>query len=270
MVLQAFMDESEGDDGAFVLAGHIATAEAWAKFSQEWEFLLSMGTLAQNNKMHFKMSEMAFLPERMERVPAFYKIIETYVALAISCSVRRRDLDRAKSRLYVPNNTIDWDFADNIYRFAFHGLLNSFNQNRAVVEAVIPPDQPVDFIFDERLEKKPIRDEWDGFVQSRPQKIRKLYGSYPRFENDQDRDFLPLQAADFWAWWVRKRWGEADGVAKLFAGDFDTWKGARDYPKLIIYYDEQTIVDLLAEHLSNHIDPNIIYDLQNPYPRWRL
>ena len=268
MVLQAFMDESENEEGSFVIAGHIATAEAWAAFSKEWEERLPFRTLAPNNKKHFKMSEMASLKERMERVPAFYKVIESHVLLAISCSVSRPDLERAKARLYVPNNTIDWDFADNIYRFTFHGLLNTFNRNRAVVESAIPPDQAVDFIFDERMEKKSIKDEWDGFVESREPEIRKLFGSSPRFGNDQD--FLPLQAADFWAWWVQKRWPDTDREEKLLAGDFDTWRGEKNYPKLLIFYDEQTIVDLLAEHLANHVDPIMIFDHGNPVPKWRL
>jgi len=66
MVLQAYIDDSYKRNGEFVLAGHIATAESWAKFAKEWEALLpSAGTLASNGNYHFKMSEMAANPERM-------------------------------------------------------------------------------------------------------------------------------------------------------------------------------------------------------------
>lgn len=54
---QAFIDDSTTPGGEFVLAGHIAPAEAWAKFAKEWEELLPFGTLAENGKYHFKMSE---------------------------------------------------------------------------------------------------------------------------------------------------------------------------------------------------------------------
>jgi len=42
-----------------VLAGHIATAEAWGHFAKESAELLPLGTKAKNGNYHFKMSEMA-------------------------------------------------------------------------------------------------------------------------------------------------------------------------------------------------------------------
>jgi hypothetical protein len=38
-VLQAYVDESM-EEGAMALGGFVATAEAWGKFSAEWERLL--------------------------------------------------------------------------------------------------------------------------------------------------------------------------------------------------------------------------------------
>jgi hypothetical protein len=35
LVLQAFIDDSRGDNGLFVLAGHIASTESWAQFAKE-------------------------------------------------------------------------------------------------------------------------------------------------------------------------------------------------------------------------------------------
>jgi hypothetical protein len=81
---QAFIDDSRSKD-EFVLAGHIATTEAWAAFSQKWEDILPLATKARNGKWHFKMSEMAMQPVLMSHVPAFYKIIEDHVICSISC-----------------------------------------------------------------------------------------------------------------------------------------------------------------------------------------
>jgi len=83
MVFQAFIDDSYTPDGEFVLAGHVATAESWVAFAKEWEELLPFGTIAPNGKFHFKMSEMAALPERMERLPAFWRAIQNHVAALI-------------------------------------------------------------------------------------------------------------------------------------------------------------------------------------------
>jgi hypothetical protein len=66
---QAFVDDSYTPNGEFVLGGHIATAKHWAEFSKEWEALLPLGTLSNENAYHFKMAEMAQTPERISRVP---------------------------------------------------------------------------------------------------------------------------------------------------------------------------------------------------------
>lgn len=53
VVLQAYIDDSRGDDGTFVLAGYIATAESWAKFAGEWEELLPYGTPRWQGRLSF-------------------------------------------------------------------------------------------------------------------------------------------------------------------------------------------------------------------------
>jgi hypothetical protein len=81
---QAFVDGSATPNGDFVLAGHIATAEAWAHFAKEWEELLPFGTLAKNGKYHFKMSEMARSEGGIERTGPFYRLIEKYAVVSIA------------------------------------------------------------------------------------------------------------------------------------------------------------------------------------------
>ena len=56
VVYQAYIDNSVGGGGDFVLAGHIATAEAWEAFFREWEQALSLG-LRDEHGYYFKMSE---------------------------------------------------------------------------------------------------------------------------------------------------------------------------------------------------------------------
>lgn len=58
-MLQAYVDESETEDGALALGGLISTPERWAEFTREWEAMLKHGTLASSGDYHFKMSEMA-------------------------------------------------------------------------------------------------------------------------------------------------------------------------------------------------------------------
>lgn len=62
-------------------------------------------------------------------------------------------------------------------------------------------DDKVDFIFDDKIEKRMIRARWDAYVNSRPPVIRARFGASPRFEDD--KKFLPLQGADLVAGWSR-------------------------------------------------------------------
>jgi hypothetical protein len=84
----------------------------------------------------------------------------------------------------------------------------------------------------------------------------------PRFLNDQT--FLPLQAADFWAWWIRK-WC-ADGALKEKLDHAATWPwGAKDggYPRLHISYDEEQLVGFFMKVIGEAIEPSRpIYDLK--------
>jgi hypothetical protein len=212
---QAFIDDSRTKpSGEFVLGGHIAPAEQWARFSKEWEKLLPLGTRAKSGNFHFKMAEMAYVPERMERVPLFYEVIEKYVTLSISCRMNTEDFARAQERMQVGAARLGWHINlnrwNNPYYFLFRALIDNFHQKRdEKLASLIPPDEVVQFYFDDQAEKKFIRNAWDGWVAHRPEEIRHRYGTEPRFENDEE--FLALQAADLWAWKVRD-WYEEDAI----------------------------------------------------------
>jgi hypothetical protein len=214
VILQAFIDDSYRKEGLFVLGGYIASAEAWAAFSNEWETALpSFGTRKKNGKYHFKMSEMAGL-RLLHRVPAFYDIIERHVLCSLACKIDLIQLERAKERVWIEDTPIIWGFLDNPFLTCFRFLLDNFHQVRIAppegapqfISRLTPPDKVIDFYFDEHSSKSAIISVWDEFVATRLEHVRQLYGATPRFENDDD--FLPLQAADFWAWWVRKGFEE--------------------------------------------------------------
>jgi hypothetical protein len=247
---QAFIDDSITPGGEFVLAGHIATAEKWALFAKDWEDLLPLGTIAKNNKYHFKMSEMAISPERMERVPAFYRVIEKHVDFSISCRINLADFARAHERAEIATRSLGWivnfHHWKNPYFFTFRGLMDNFHLQKDFFERVIPLNEKVDFIFDNTTEKTSILAAWDDYLSNRFDEIRDDYGATPRFEDDQE--FLPLQGADLWAWWVRE-WYEEEASplpAKMDAFDFGTWRGIRR-PFVTFGFTEQGIFDGLMQ-----------------------
>ena len=59
-------------------------------------------------------------------------------------------------------------------------------------------------------EENTIRDVWESYLASIPNEERSVTGTLPRFADD--REVLPLQAADMWAWSCRRTWLENDGM----------------------------------------------------------
>ncbi|MEA2345998.1 MAG: hypothetical protein QOF63_4167 [Thermoanaerobaculia bacterium] len=258
---QAFVDESYSGD-EFVLGGHIATAENWAILVKEWEELLpNFGLLAPSNKFnkshYFHMAEMAQTPERMERVRAFYNVIQNRVATSISCRINlgdfKRGQDRARDAMLKKYGVQELNFGlwGNPYFFTFRVLVDQFHQRRNQFKS-LPPDETVDFIFDEKVEQKPILEAWDQYLLNAGDKVRPRFGATPRFESDLQ--FEALQTADLWAWWVRKwyqEWLEDDGTGvppTMRDLDFGSWCGN---PRLKIVFgaNEGTITAALENVL---------------------
>jgi hypothetical protein len=224
---QAFIDGSYSKD-EHVLAGYIATAETWAKFAKDWEELLPLGTRTKNGSYHFKMSEMARSPEGTARSELFYRVIEKHDLLPISCRMNIDDFLQAKQRLKLLET--QWNWAINLgpwfnpYFFVFHALVDNFYKRRPELEKLIPLGERVNFIFDKQTEEA-LLPSWNDHVAARPEDDQRYYGAKPRFEDDQD--FLALQAADLWAWWVRKWYEEdaTDAPDRMKAFDFGVWRG---------------------------------------------
>lgn len=261
MVWQSFIDDSYKLDGYFVLAGYVATAERWAAFAKDWEALLPRhGALANNGKYHFKMSEMALSPERMERVAPFYRVIEEHAQLCVSVSMKISDLHAAKARIFTPGISLDWGFVNNYYMFVFRLLLDIFHHRKNAFEEIIPVSEKVDFIFDKQAERKQILAAWDEFSEPMPQEVKNRLGADPRFEDDQE--FLPLQAADLWAWWIRK-WSE-DGVLieRLESEhlDFGVFKSQKRVPWVSYTFNEEIIARNLKDMLHEQNPGLSIYD----------
>lgn len=261
MALQAYIDDSRQGDW-FVLAGHIATAEAWSALSREWERLLrTHGTLAPNGVYHFKMTEMAMNPERMARVPAFYRLIEEHVICSVSVSFRRSDLERARSRIYVPGySSIGWGILENPYRMAFRVLMDMFHGHRDKrVQVGVPLTEKTDFYFDNQSEKVDILTTWEQYLSMRGH-MKDRFGATPRFEDD--KDFLPLQAADLWAWWIG-RWNLAGKGDALEDPPFGAWSAERkDHGKISITASENEMVDDLMKVVRRLLPPgHPVYDV---------
>ena len=259
--LQAYIDESEGELD-YVMAGHIATEEAWAKFSREWEALLPFAK-AKNGRHRFKMTEMVKFEDLRQHIPAFYRVIEDNVLVSISLRFAKEDLKRAQERAkefmysaFKFDAHIGYRF-ENPWFIAYRGLMDTFHLHRQEYDGFLPTGEKVDFIFDERTESENIREEWEDYLNRREQGVAEQYGAVPRFENDEE--FLQLQAADLWAYQVREwyEWEDSPMPQQMKNFDFGGWKGKKR--QLLPYYqnEDQLYEKFKAALIEHFADPNI-------------
>ena len=176
--------------------------------------------------------------------------------IPISFRMNLHEFRNARRSLVDLGKTMNWTFNlqtwANPYYFAFRLLLDHLRVNPGPLEGLIPSGETIDFIFDDRTEKKFILAAWDEIVEQMADQITLPFGSTPRFENDQK--FLPLQAADLWAWWVRE-WYEEDAsptLTKMGDLDFGSWRGKKR-KKLVMSIEEDGIFDVLKGMVVQNI-----------------
>ena len=192
MPIQAFIDDSLEKDEVLILAGYIASADAWAKFSQEWQERLDMSPRWAS----FKMNSIGASRDeaRWERAGWFYRVIEDHALNFVAIAVKIGPLRDVVRKLGLP------EYLENPYILGFRALIDftiQFQHELGITE-------PIDFIFDERGEKNSVRNGFEVFKQTCRVDLKSRIGREPRFEKDED--FLPLQAADLLAWHVRRHW----------------------------------------------------------------
>ncbi|MBB6223843.1 DUF3800 domain-containing protein [Rhizobium leguminosarum] len=216
MSWHAYIDESytPGRD-AYVIGGCIATHSDWVKFSAEWQlFTKRFGRIGADGHRYFHMAEMT---HRIEEVGFFYSVISKYVPVFISARFNRSEFDRARTRIYIPGAAIEWDPV-NYYWIAFRCLMDKFHLERPQLQKLIPLDEVVHFHMDDTSDRKLVERMWQEYIFHRPDGVRDRYADIPIFEND--KDVPPLQAADFWTWWVRE-WTDQGASQRILHHDFE-------------------------------------------------
>jgi hypothetical protein len=243
MVWQAFIDESERNDNQsdyFVIGGCISTSDRWANFAKEWNELLPRFGRVDSKGRYFHMTEMP----SMHDVAAFYRVMERNIPVYISARFRKSDFRNAISRIYTSNAISEWDI--NYYFTAFRCLMDKFHleRNNDTIKKVIPVNERVEFIFDQNSNESIINKCWDEYLDNRDIAVRDFYADNVRFEDD--RLCLPLQAADFWAWWVR-HWAENDQKDRILVHEFGDFGKKSGFEKLIIdiSFDEEQFIPTL-------------------------
>ena len=203
MILQSHADDSgsEQTSHTFVLGGWVAPVASWLDFDLEWQAALD----GPPKLDYFKMTEAMHLRGQFSRdkgwtdakvavkVDQLIDIILKYVTCSMHVSVRNDEYARHLKSVPLPSRALA---TDSPYLM----LLTQYVLNAANIQKEFGGTEPVQFIFDLQTGHS---DEaimfWPILKQiARDNGLGHLLNNPPTFEND--KDFLPLQAADLFAW----------------------------------------------------------------------
>lgn len=257
MVLQAYIDDSRDTDGTFVLAGYIASAEQWAAFSRDWEELLPLAGKNKKGQRRFKMTQMA-MHKKMKEVGLFHEVIMKHAQMSIACIINTNTLKEKVDNLVatagLPQGEVELEI-DSFKRkwrdpffFCFRALMDTVPRLQVENPELMPVDGIIDFWFDkDEANENYVRSIWDEYLSFRDPKYRSLYGEKPEF--GEDEIYLPLQAADFRAWWVRK-WAKEFGPDRIAEGTYEFAKSDKKMYHLTLWANEEQISKTVAEALG--------------------
>ncbi len=212
LMMRAYVDDSgNGQAPVFLLAGFVAHGEQWEQFSAQWQDVLDGPPKLE----YFKMHEAARLEcqfknwtesERDSRLWEFLTVIRRNVELCVKWIVPDDAYDSViKDRVARG--------MDNPYFFSFFGIMMGLIQYQEEHGL----DEPVDFVFDEQMEKSDlVQNGYADFVKFAPDRVKRLLGGRPIHRSD--KQILPLQAADLVAWITRRYYDE-----KARGYDDDNW-----------------------------------------------
>jgi hypothetical protein len=197
-VLKAFIDDSGsgGDSPWYVLAGYLGTVEGWDLFDDEWKEVLDKPPRIE----YFKSSEAESLrpdgqwagvskEQRNAKIDALIQVIGRCTRRAVCARMRQHDYDKfVKGKIPAA-----WD---SPYYF-----LSTFVVGAAInIERRDGDSESVDFVFDkDQTHEKGIKTLLPALMP-----LQSLHGSLVNITREDEKIFLPLQAADLVAWQIRR------------------------------------------------------------------
>jgi len=200
-VLQAFLDDSgrgkETDSKVFVIAGYAGPMESFSSFADEWQALLRENPALE----YLKGKEANSLTgqfsgwtetERTARVLRFIDLIRKFGLIALSFAVPYREFNEI---LREPKGIMRYP-----YPVAFATMV-AWLMTSAVQKSEL---EQIELIFDQGMigRERAIQAAYEGIKGSLSKEMLGLLAGRPRFEDD--KRYLPLQAADLLAWNVRR------------------------------------------------------------------
>jgi len=267
LMYQAYLDDSGRASGpTYVIAGFLSTAKTWRWVAAKWKELLDITPGLAYFKMKEAMNPGAGKLRRgqyygwpREEIDEVIELFTEMICRALSMRIR----------ITVPNVGYERVFKGKIGRqFDFPYWLAHFSAMMETTRLLAAHGikEKVDFIFDTASEEEQfwVLNAWHFWKRNEWFKEREaLFGDPPIFRDD--KAFLPLQAADLYAWHARK-----DSVLRSEGREYEHpgWKAINE--KIATVAERDWTEDELKEQLKN---ANIMRNLNKwgtwPYERKR-
>jgi hypothetical protein len=197
--LRAFTDDSAAQTGdrRLFMAGYLNRADVWARFSEAFDEERRASPAIE----YLKMSEANSLQgqfegwsntQRDEKIAALARVIRHFKPFSFQFSVDRGQYDR----LVRPNSPYGFSDPHFVACFGVMSGLTRFAADQGI-------KTPIEFIFDQQDGTDDNVDLFfENLLAALPRASRRLISGKPLFRDD--KEMLPLQAADMLAWHVRR------------------------------------------------------------------
>ena len=247
VMFQAYVDES-AKGGYFVLAGHIAPVEMWARFSDEWAKLLNHGSPHFPRLEEFHMNEMNQSAERREMVPWFRTTIDKYASACFVIAINAKEMDEEFRKFQWPSFMGDMSAERNVFKTAFNFAVLGVTK----YQEEIGIDEPIDWVFDQNTNKADCLQAWDMFREQHSS-FNRLCGDSPIFRDSMTT--LPLQAADLLAHDFRET---------LFGANRPQADGQLTATPLAVYSPDTPCIGLYVGggHMRDHWEDIVVFEAQ--------
>jgi hypothetical protein len=207
IMLKGYFDDSKDDDqGVLVLGGYIANSDGWTAYNKACQKLLDGLRFEE-----FKMNQLGGSDSGMEKAFWLYRqAIEPNVLGRVAIIVPIAELKEAVDSFPWPENIKNRDIFNDPYFLSWKGVVSTITHGR--IEAGNP--NPVELVFDhQNAQEDEILRGWLDFKKDANDEQIEQVGGMPLFGDS--KKILPLQAADQYAWWVRKWFIESKNDAEF-------------------------------------------------------
>ncbi len=237
-------DSGQGTGPVLVLAGFIASVDAWLAFNDDWQAVLDLPPRMNYLRMreawngrHPKWS----VAERDQRLILFREVIIKHALRAVRIGVPREAYMRTVGRRPGWNDS---------YKYALFLLVREYRKH----SAQLGTDRDVAFFFDDQQgTRRRVEKAWHFIKATGNERLLSLMGDVPKFEDD--KKVKPLQAADFLAWTARRR------TAAHTAGEEPPtfpWKKDDGIQTLDIFCSEETLRHAAAKMAEPPTDEELL------------